>query len=161
MKIKTGTKRFGSGMSSTQEPISYELFNHLSKNGISHVVSVTDKNPILISSFGLYTGVKIGVHKVLVKGGGYPEGCECGCDCIEGDDPSIRVSEPLQIDCKPVTINECNNVLYLTIPGFYMFRVNEEEHVGKFILLAEPVSQKDLPTGLVIGNRFSNEFVGI
>lgn len=159
--ITTSIKRFGINSGANKDQPPEELFNHFSKSRTSHVITVTPSNPILISSFGLGDDVKITLHKVRVSGGTYPIPGDCICTCIEGDDPSISDSEPLLIQCKPVIIDKCMNIIYLTIPGHYAFQIDKEEHIGTFILLAEPVPLHTIPNGLVIGNRFNDKYIGV
>lgn len=137
------------------------LFDPKSTIKLSHVVSVPSCSALKISTFGLPNEVHLKVHRVFTGGGKIPEGMGCMCVCEDGNTSKVLLSEPLKIDCKEVRIDNCTGVLFLTIPGDYMFEVSDNSALGQFVAFAEEVDCCCLPTGLIIGNNMSsNTMVG-
>lgn len=158
--IITGRKIYGVGSGADKDKTANVLFDQKSTKTVSHFIHIEPCQAIQFLTFGLPEGAKLTLHRVLPIGGSMPQGSGCLCDHDEGSSVTVAASEPLKIDCKPVVIDACNNVLYLTIPGSYMLRLNEERYLGQFWAFAEAMECCCLPEGLVIGNRGSNKFIG-
>lgn len=158
--ITTGRTIYAVGSGPKSERSSNVVFNQESTKLVSHLLSVTPCEALQISTFGLPEGAKLTLHRVLPAGGSMPQGSGCICSYDEGSPVNVAASEPLKIDCKPVEIDNCNNVLYLTVAGTYMLQLNSEEFLGQFWAFAESVDCCCLPEGLVIGNRKGAGYVG-
>lgn len=139
------------------------LFDYSSTKTVSHRVTVSECKAIRLSTFNLPEGNKLNVHRVFVGGGLMPQGYSCLCDTEEATPASAVMTEPLKIDCKPVFIDSCNSVLFLTIPGIYVLELEGDKSLlGNFLAFAEEVDCCCLPDGLIIGNRLANgSFVGV
>ena len=159
-EIVTGRKIYAVGRSSDGEMATNTLFDQKSTRLVSHFVHVNPCEAIQFSTFGLPEGAFLTVHRVLPMGGMMPQGSGCICDYEEGSAIDVAADEPLKIDCKPVVLDHCNNVLYLTVPGSYMLKLNSEEHLGKFWAFVEAMDCCCLPEGLVIGNRKGAGYIG-
>lgn len=160
--IVTGTKVMGvSNNGAAEERSSTVLFDKKSTSRLSHVVGISDCKALRLSAFNLGDNDSIKIHRVLLGGGEMAQGSGC-CGCLEPVKPSaITASEEFKIDCKPVKLTKCNGVLFLTVPGHYMFELNEEASLGDVIAFAEPVECCCLPSGLVIGNEKPTGYVGV
>lgn len=158
--VITGRKIYAVGSGSDKDGASNVLFDQKSTKTVSHFIHVEPCQAIQFSTFGLPDGAKLTLHRVLPAGGQMPQGTGCICDHEEGYGIVVSASEPLKIDCSPVELTNCNNVLYLTIPGSYMLRLNEERYLGQFWAFADAMECCCLPEGLVIGNRKGGGYVG-
>lgn len=136
------------------------LFDQTSTELVSSFLHLLPCEALQLSTFNLPEGAELAVHRVLLVGGEMPQGSGCICGSEEGAPVSVAASEPFRIDCKPVVLTYCNNVLYLTSPGSYVLRLNSEEYLGHFWAFAEAMECCCLPEGLVIGNRIGNDYVG-
>lgn len=158
--ISTGRKIYAVGSGSDKDLTSNTLFDQKSTKTVSHFIHVAPCQAIQLSTFGLPEGAKLTLNRVLPAGGVMPQGAGCICDHEEGSGVVVAASEPLKIACMPVELTNCNNVLFLTIPGSYMLRLNKEEYLGQFWAFADEVDCCCLPEGLVIGNRKADGYVG-
>lgn len=136
------------------------LFDQTSTELVSPFIHLPPCEALQLSTFNLPDGAELAVYRVLLMGGEMPQGSGCICDYEEGSPVSVAASEPFKIDCKPVVLTNCNNVLYLTSPGSYILRLNSEDHLGHFWAFAEVMDCCCLPDGLVIGNRTGSGYVG-
>lgn len=150
--VSTGRKIYAIG-GSGKDRDPRALFDQKSTKLVSHVIHVLPCEAIQFSTFGLPSGATLTIHRVLLADGTMPQGYGCICDYDDGSPLVVAASEPLKIDCNPVVLNECNNVVYLTIPGSYMLKLNDESHLGQFWAFAESMECCCLPEKLVIGNR--------
>lgn len=158
--ISTGRKLYGTGKGADVDPNYNVLFDQRSTMTVSHTVDVAPCEAIQFSTFGLPDGAKLEVHRVFRTGGAMPDGAGCICDYESGSPVSVAASEPLKIDCKPVVLDNCNNVLYLTVAGSYMLKLNSADYLGQFWAFAETMDCCCIPEGLVIGNRKGAGYVG-
>ena len=138
---------------------SVTLFDSKSSKTTSHIVTVAACSAIKVSTFALPDGKYLSVHRVYTGGGVMPFGTGCLCNCDDGKASTILYSEPLKIDCKEVRVDNCTSVLFLTIPGDYVFELNDKSALGQFVAFAEEVECCCLPSGLVIGNQVPSERV--
>lgn len=160
--IVTGKKVMGvSNSGAAEDRSSSVLFDKASVARLSHVVNVTECKALRLSAFNLGQADSITIHRVLLGGGSMPQGSGCGCTGTSSTPTTILASEVLKIDCKPVKITNCFGVLFLTIPGDYMFELNEEASLGEVLAFAEPVDCCCIPSGLVIGNEKPTGYVGV
>ena len=137
------------------------LFDQRSTRRVSHFVNIEPCQAFQISTFGMPDGASLIIHRVFVGGGAMPQGGGCFCGSEAGEMVSALATEPFKIDCKPVVVDNCTNVLFLTVPGPYMFELNSDEHLGKFWAFAEAMECCCLPTGLIIGNAKPDGYVGV
>lgn len=158
--ITTGRKIYAVGSGSDKDLSTNILFDQKSIKTVSHFLHVEPNQAIQLSTFGLPDGAKLTLYRVLPAGGQMPQGSSCICDHEEGSSATVAASEPLRIGCLPVELTNCNNVLFLTVPGSYMLRLNNEEYLGQFWAFAEAMECSCLPEGLVIGNRKADGFIG-
>lgn len=160
--IVTGTKVLGvSNNGSAEDRSSTVLFDKNTSTRFSHVVSIDDCKALRLSAFNLSADDSITIHRVMLGGGAMAQGSGC-CGCLEpASSSNILASEVFQIDCKPVKLTKCNGVLFLTVPGYYMFELNEEAKLGEVLAFAEPVDCCCLPSGLIIGNEKPQKYVGV
>lgn len=156
-EIITGRKYQAARSSNGEDTKSVALFDSKSSKVTSHVVSVAECSALKISTFALPDGKYLKVHRVFTGGGEMPLGAGCGCSCDEGSSSRVLYSEPLKIDCKEVRIDNCTGVLFLTIPGDYMFELSDASVLGQFVSFAEEVDCCCIPSGLVIGNQVPSE----
>lgn len=135
------------------------LFDSTSAKKTSHIVTVAECSAVKISTFALPDNVHLKIHRVYTGGGVMPfsSGCLCGCD--DGVASKVLYSEVMKIDCKEVRVDNCTSVLFLTVPGDYMFELSDESMLGQFVAFAEEVDCCCLPSGLVIGNYVPSERV--
>lgn len=159
--ITTGRKIYAVGSGSDKDASTNTLFDQKSTKPISHFIHLEPCQALQLSTFGLPEGAKLTLHRVLPAGGKMPQGSGCICNYDEGSSVIVAASEPLKIACKPVVLDNCNNVLYLTIAGSYMLRLNDERYLGQFWAFAEAMDCCCLPDGLVIGNRNADGYVGV
>lgn len=162
-EIVTGKKHFtiGSGKNK-EEQISSLLFDNSSTSKVSHFIHIEPCQAFKFSTFNLPDGVYLKFHRVFASGGAMPQGNGCLCDSTEAKAVGAVASEPFKIDCKPVVLDNCNGVLFLTIPGTYMLELSDESVLGQFLAFAEEVDCCCLPSGLIIGNIGSdNQYIGV
>lgn len=152
--IITGKKVHAVSRSSSSEDANREvLFDSLSTNAVTHVVTVGECKALKISTFALPAGKKILVHRVYLGGGVMPFGSGCACGADEGKSAIVQLSEPLRIRCCDVAIDGCSGMLFLTIPGDYVFELEDKTLLGQFVALAEEVECCCLPESTVIGSE--------
>ena len=137
------------------------LFDQNSTKRVSHFIHIEPCQAFQIYTFGLPDGAYLTVHRAFVGGGDMPQGSGCLCGVEPGQMVSALATEPFKIDCKPVVVDNCTNVLFLTVPGTYLFELNSDEHLGKFLAFAEAIECCCLPTGLIIGNAKPDGYVGV
>lgn len=137
------------------------LFDQNSTKRVSHFIHIEPCQAIQISTFGLPDFAYLTVHRAFVGGGDMPQSSGCLCGEESGQMASALTTEPFKVDCKPVIVDNCTNVLFLTVPGTYLFELNSDEHLGKFLAFAEAIECCCLPTGLVIGNAKHDGYVGV
>lgn len=158
-KIETGRKIVNVGQTAGNVP-SRALFDQTSTKLVSSFIHLLPCEALQLSTFNLPEGAELAVYRVLLMGGEMPQGSGCICDCEEGSPVSVAASEPFKINCEPVVLTHCNNVLFLTTPGSYTLRLNSDEYLGHFWAFAEAMECCCLPEGLIIGNRTGNGYVG-
>lgn len=158
-EISTGRKIINVN-SKVQKIPTKALFDQTSTKLVSPFLHLLPCEALQLSTFNLPAGAELAVYRVLLTGGGMPQGSGCICDYEEGSPVSVAASEPFKIDCDPVVLTHCNNVLFLTTPGSYILRLNSEDYLGHFWAFAEVMDCCCLPDGLVIGNRKGNGYVG-
>lgn len=152
--IITGKKVHAVSRSSNAEETNRAvLFDSLSTNTVTHVVTVGECKALKISTFALPAGKKILVHRVYLGGGVMPFGSGCACGADEGKSAIVQLSEPLRIRCCDVAIDGCAGMLFLTIPGDYVFELEDKTLLGQFVALAEEVECCCLPESTVIGSE--------
>ena len=152
--IITGKKVHAVSRSSNAEETNRAvLFDSLSTNAVTHVVTVGECKALKISTFALPAGKKILVHRVYLGGGVMPFGSGCACGADEGKSAIVQLSEPLRINCHDVAIDGCSGMLFLTIPGDYVFELEDKTLLGQFVALAEEVECCCLPQSTVIGSE--------
>jgi hypothetical protein len=152
--IITGKKVHAVSRSSNAEETNRAvLFDSLSTNAVTHVVTVGECKALKISTFALPAGKKILVHRVYLGGGVMPFGSGCACGADEGKSAIVQLSEPLRIRCCDVAIDGCAGMLFLTIPGDYVFELEDKTLLGQFVALAEEVECCCLPESTVIGSE--------
>ena len=156
-EIITGRKYQAARSSNGEDTKSVALFDSKSSKVTSHVVSVAECSALKITTFALPDGKHLKIHRVYTGGGEMPLGSGCGCSCEDGSSSRVLFSELLKIDCKEVRIDNCTGVLFLTIPGDYMFELSDESVLGQFVAFAEEVDCCCIPSGLVIGNQVPSE----
>lgn len=156
-EIVTGRKYQSTRSSNGEDIKSVALFDSKSTKVTSHVVTVAECSALKISTFALPDNKYLKIHRVYTGGGVMPFGTGCLCNCDDGSASSVLFSEPLKIDCKEVRVDNCTGVLFLTIPGDYMFELNDESVLGQFVAFAEEIDCCCLPSGLVIGNQVPSE----
>lgn len=161
-EIVTGKKVIGvSNKGSAEDRSATVLFDRNSTTQISHVVTVGDCKALKLSTFNLKDGQAIELHRVLIGGGVMAQGSGCCCDADPASPADVLASEPFKIDCKPVVLTHCFSVLFLTVPGTYMFKLNDEGMVGNVLAFAESVECCCLPSGLIIGNKAHDDYIGV
>lgn len=162
-KIKTGRKEVSVRASRSENgDVEYSyLFDHKSTNTISRPIHIYDCEAKKLSTFNLPDGVKLTVHRVIVGGGVMPQGSGCLCAGEPGQQVKVLMSEPLKIECKPVVLDNCNSVLFLTIPGSYVLELSDESVLGNFLAMEDSVECCCLPDGLIIGNVGPTGYVGV
>lgn len=158
-EIVTGKKFQAPRASNGEDAKSVALFDNKSARKLSHVVTVAECSALKISTFALPDNVHLKLHRVYTGGGVMPFGTGCLCNCDDGKTSSVLYSEPLKVDCKEVRVDNCTGVLFLTIPGDYMFELSDESVLGQFVAFAEEIDCCCLPSGLVIGNQVPSERV--
>lgn len=159
-EIVTGKKIQSARTSGSREDAPFTaLFDSTSTKTLSHIVTVTNCATVKISTFALPDNVHLKVHRVYTGGGVMPFGTGCLCNCDEGTNSQVLFSEPFKIDCKEVRVDNCTSVLFLTVPGDYMFELSDESVLGQFVAFAEEVDCCCLPSGLIIGNQVPSERV--
>lgn len=136
------------------------LFDQTSTKLVSPFIHLLPCEALQLSTFNLPEGAELALYRVLLMGGEMPQGSGCICDYEEGSPVFVAASEPFKVDCKPVVLTSCNNVLFLTTPGSYTLRLNSEDYLGHFWAFAEAMKCCCLPEGLIIGNRTGNDYVG-
>ena len=152
--IITGKKVHAVSRSSNAEESNRAvLFDSLSTNAVTHVVTVGECKALKISTFALPAGKKILVHRVYLGGGVMPFGSGCACGVNDGKSAIVQLSEPLRIRCCDVAIDGCAGMLFLTIPGDYVFELEDKTLLGQFVALAEEVECCCLPESTVIGSE--------
>ena len=152
--IITGKKVHAVSRSSNAEETNRAvLFDSLSTNTVTHVVTVGECKALKISTFALPAGKKILVYRVYLGGGVMPFGSGCACGADEGKSAIVQLSEPLRINCHDVAIDGCSGMLFLTIPGDYVFELEDKTLLGQFVALAEEVECCCLPQSTVIGSE--------
>lgn len=158
--ISTGRQEVLGVGSSNDERSSKVLFDKNSTTKFSHFIEVDPCGALQLSAFGLPDNVNLILHRVIVGGGVMPQGSGCICGVDPAKPAKTLFSNPFKIDCKPVVLNNCNTVLFLTVPGTYVVEVSDPSALGKFIAYAEPTECCCLPNGLVIGNTVLGKFIG-
>lgn len=158
--VTTGRKIYAVGSSSDKDVSLNTLFDQKSTKTVSHFLHVEPCQALQLSTFGMPDGAVLTLHRVLLAGGSMPQGTGCICDHEEGSMLGVAASEPFMIDCKPVVLDKCNNVLFLTVPGSYVLRLNDEAYLGHFWAFADAMECCCLPDGLVIGNRKGTGYIG-
>lgn len=136
------------------------LFDQKSTKTTSHFLNIDSCKAMKLSTFGLKDGAYLTLHRVLLGGAVFPQSSGCLCECEDGEPIKVLANEPLKIDCKPVVLDNCNSVLFLSIPGTYVLELNDPTQLGHFLAFAEVVDCCCLPEGLVIGNRASERYIG-
>lgn len=159
--ISTGRKIYNVGSGVEKDSTAGALFDQKSTKLISHFIHIEPGQAIQLSTYGLPDGANLTIHRVLPTSGEMPQGTGCICDHEDGSSIDVAASEPFKIDCKPVVLDNCNNVLFLTVPGSYMLRLNSEAYLGLFWAFASAMDCECLPDGLVIGNCKGNGFIGV
>ena len=161
--IITGKKVHAVSRSSNAEETNRAvLFDSLSTNTVTHVVTVGECKALKISTFALPAGKKILVHRVYLGGGVMPFGSGCACGADDGKSAIVQLSEPLRIRCCDVAIDGCAGMLFLTIPGDYVFELEDKTLLGQFVALAEEVECCCLPESTVIGSPITTgSIVGV
>lgn len=159
--IVTGQKQYSLKNAEAKEGKSYSvLFDSESVKSVSHFIHLGQGKALKFSTFNLPDGVHLAFHRVLPGGGSMPQGAGCLCDTQDGNTTYALASEPFKIDCKPVVLDNCNGVLFLTIPGVYMLELSDESALGQVLAFAEEVSCSCIPDGLIIGNAKPDTYVG-
>lgn len=94
------------------------------------------------------------LHKINLTTPDMPSGDGC-CGCIlENIDVSIANSEPVVVCCEMWTLNSCNNLLVLSVPGYYMFELCDESAIGSALIRIEELNIEQaalLPRNLIYG----------
>lgn len=93
------------------------------------------------------------LHKIDFTTPEMPSGNGCGC-ILENVDVSISNSEPVVVCCEMWTLNACNNVVVLSVPGYYMYELCEESAIGSVLIRIEELSIEQaslLPRNLIYG----------
>lgn len=78
----------------------------------------------------------------------------CGSCILEGLDVSVANSEPVVICGETWTHNAFNNLSILTIPGYYMFELCNEDAIGSVSIRIEDLTLEQaalLPRNLIHG----------
>lgn len=158
--IVTGRKIVNVGSGADKDPTYNVLFDQKSVSTVSHYLHLEPCEAIQLTTFGLPDGAELSLHRILLTGGKMPQGSGCICDYEPGSLAGVAISEPVKIDCKPVVLDNCNNVLYLTMAGSYVLQLNSDKYLGQFFAFADAMDCCCLPEGLVIGNRKGNGYVG-
>lgn len=159
--IVTGTRLVSSSISATDREVSPNkyLFDDKSVSRYSYPVMIHDGQVCKLSTFNLPDEVELVLHRVLIAGNNLPsDGC-CGAFSVQ--QAMIQASEVFKIGCKPVVLNNCDSVLFLTVPGIYMLEVSNEDAIGNFTAIADIVDSKYLPNALIIGNIGVEGIVGV
>lgn len=159
--IQTGRMDYTLSPTLQKDKVSSALFDNKSTRTVSHFLHVEPCQAIQLSTFGLPDGANLELHRVLPTSGAMPQGAGCICGYDEAESITASASEPLKIGCRAVVLNNCNTVLYLTIPGSYVLKLNDESYLGQFWAFAEAMECCCLPEGLVIGNRKGKGYVGV
>lgn len=159
--IVTGTRLVSCGTSSSDREVSPNkyLFDDKSVSRYSYPIMIHDGQVYKLSTFNLPDDVELTLHRILIAGNNLPsDGC-CGVFSVQ--QAMIQASEVFKIGCKPVVLNNCDSVLFLTIPGIYMLEVSDEDAIGNFTAIADLVDSKHLPNAMIIGNLGLEGIVGV
>lgn len=93
------------------------------------------------------------LHKIDFTTPEMPTGNGCGC-VLDNVDVSISNSEPVVVCCEMWTLNACNNLLILSVPGYYMYELCNESSIGSVSISLEELSIEQgalLPRNLIYG----------
>lgn len=135
------------------------VFDTKSENTISKPIYIDNNQIFKFSTFNLPDGVKLIFNRVQTGGGVMPQGSNCCVDTC-GRKTVIISSEVFKIHCKPVVLNNCNSVLFLSVPGTYILELDTPSALGQFVVQAEPV-EGFIPTSLIIGCEAPDHIVGV
>lgn len=147
------------GNANQDVPYAY-IFDSKSTDVISRPIYIDNCMVYKFQTFNLPEDTKIFFHRVLTGGGLVPTGEGCLCNDETVSKTTVIGNELFKIGCKPVTLDSCNGVLFLSIPGTYMLELSNPAALGQVIVMAEQVDGY-IPPSLIIGNPKPEHYVGV
>ena len=109
----------------------HKLFDGTSVSGRSATFTIRPGTVALFTALNMGCGDEFMFERVILEGGGTPDGILCETDGTEFCGKVTEIGSQL-LGCGGYKIGACDNVKYLTVPGNYRVVMNcKDEMLGK------------------------------